>query len=69
MNTSLLCICCVQQIIMGAIVTILKPLSVKKRLTKKQKAFRELILNGPVMTPEQISFYEKRHPWLKKITD
>ncbi len=54
---------------MGATVTIFKPSGIKRRLTKKQKAFRELILNGPVMTPEQIKFYEKRHPWLKKITD
>jgi len=54
---------------MGATVTIFKPSGIKRRLTKKQKAFRELILKGPVMTPEQIEFYEKRHPWLKKITD
>ena len=54
---------------MGAIVTVLQPSEKKLKLTKKQKAFRELVLNGPVMTPEQIKFYEKRHPWLKKVTD
>ena len=54
---------------MGATVTIFKPSDTKKKLTKKQQAFRKLILNGPVMTPEKINYYEKRHPWLKKITD
>ncbi|MFP5042002.1 hypothetical protein [Parasediminibacterium sp. JCM 36343] len=53
---------------MGA--TILKiDTSVKKPLTKKQKAMIELLLSGPTMTPEQVKEYEKRHPWLKKIND
>ena len=54
---------------MGATVTIFKPSGTKKKLTKKQQAFRELVLNAPVMTPEEIKAYEKRFPLIKKITD
>lgn len=54
---------------MGATVTILQPSEKKLKLTKKQKAFRELVLNGPVMTPNEVKNYEKRFPWIKKITD
>ena len=54
---------------MGATVTIFKPSGIKRRLTKKQKAFRDLVLHAPVMTPEEMKAYEKRFPWIKKITD
>ncbi len=54
---------------MGATVTIFKPSGIKRKLTKKQKAFRELVLNGPVMTANEVKLYEKRFPWIKKITD
>jgi hypothetical protein len=55
---------------MGA--TILKksdlPASTKK-LSPKMKKLREKLLNGPVMSSEQVKEYEKFHPWLKKIKD
>jgi len=54
---------------MGATVTIFKPSGIKRRLTKKQKAFKGLVLNAPIMTPEEVKTYEKRFLWIKKITD
>jgi hypothetical protein len=54
---------------MGATITKISDVPKIKKLSKKMKDLRKKLLNGPTMTPEQIKYFEKQYPWLKKLKD
>ena len=54
---------------MGAAILKLSEIPSKKKLSKKMEAIRKKLLDGPVMSQDQIKKYEKLYPWLKKIKD
>lgn len=54
---------------MGATITQISDLPQKQKLSKKMKELREKLLQGPTMTPQQIKYFEKQYPWLKKLKD
>jgi len=54
---------------MGATIKKISEIPSGKKLSKKMEALRKKLLNGPIMTPQQVKEYEKKYPWLKKYKD
>lgn len=54
---------------MGATITRLSELPLKKKPSKKMGELRNKLLKGPTMSADEIKNYEKKYPWLKKYKD
>ena len=54
---------------MGAKILKLSELPENKKPSKKMEELRKKLLKGPTMTPEEVKYFEKRYPWLKKYKD